>query len=163
MVATNTLIGTYTNHLQSDLTWFNAALNWHIPPCLPVHARTHGPSHLLSWLNAARPLPPLQTFAAFAFHPHCLLVQHGDCVTPQATADVTPLSRSISADVFVLPGHAHLWCYQTLGGSNLNLMGNHARTSTFFSSQTLCSNNPFFIYLRNFRTNWEAILRYMSC
>lgn len=102
-------------------------LNWHIPPRLQVHALTHGPSYPLSsqctgyLADAAGPLPSLQTSAAFAFHPCCPVVQHGDRVTPQVAADVTLLmpienthcviwSGSIRACVFVLPGDAHLWC-----------------------------------------------------
>lgn len=155
-------------------------LNWHIPPRLQVHALTHGPSYPLSsqctgyLADAAGPLPSLQTSAAFAFHPCCPVVQHGDRVTPQVAADVTLLMpvENTHCEYGVAPsGPVCSFCQvmhicgvnQTLGGSNLNLLGNHARTSTFFSSQTLCSNNAFFIYHRNFRTNREAILRNMSC
>jgi len=115
-------------------------------PLLPPQFRTH---RLPGWCRGTSALP-WQSSTAFALYPHCPVLQHSDQCDQSCDANVKKLLWTME---WLLLGLVCLFCQvmhicgikQTLGGSNLNLLGNHARRSAF-SHLELCVVIMFFSF-----------------
>lgn len=157
-VASNTLIGICTNHLPNDLTLAPLVL-----PFIQVHALNHGPSGLLSsWCKGY--LADGEGFWPLSANIYCLcpLPWLPCCAArwPAWNCRLLHMSQSYDANIKCTLGNMEwlpsglvcLFCQvmhicsvnQILGGSNPNLLGNHARS--VFSHLELCVVIMFFSF-----------------
>lgn len=158
-VASNTLIGTCTNHLQNDLT-----LVFLVLPFIQVHALNHGPSGFhSSWctgyladgeglcplsanIHCLCPLPSLPCCAACWPVCHCRLLHMSQSYDANIKYTLWNMEWLPSGLVCLFCQVMHICgVNQILGGSNPNLLGNHARRSAF-SHLELCVVIMFFSF-----------------